>query len=80
LQIRGVGVPDAAEIDRLVLQLGDIDDLGKTFDASHEGILDRCAEPACQGQEASGRQVLIAEEDDQMVQECLADFGDRRVG
>src|SRR3984885_7983731 len=48
-------MPDPAEVDSLVLQLGDVDDLWKTLDALDERIFDRRAETARQRQEAFRR-------------------------
>ena len=72
-QIGRVGVPHAAEVDRLVLELGDVDDLRETLDALDERIFDRRAEAARQRQEALGRQVLVAEEDHQVIEQRLTD-------
>ena len=72
-------MPDATEVDLLVLQLGDVDDLGETLDALDEGVFDRRAEPACQREEAVGRQLLVAEEDHQVIKQRLTDRGDRFI-
>ena len=64
-------MPDAAEIHPLVLQLGDRDDLREAVDPLHERILDRRAETPRQRQEARRRQVLVAEEDHQVIQQRL---------
>ncbi len=71
LQVGGVGVPDAAEIHRLVLALQHLDDLGMAGQPLDERILDRPAEGAGEGEELVGRQVLVAEEDHEMVEQRL---------
>lgn len=72
-------MPHAAEVHRLVFQLGDVDDLRETLDALDERIFDRRAEAAGQRKEALGRQVLVAEEDHQVVEQRLADRPDRGI-
>src|SRR3984885_6073728 len=72
-------MPDPAEVDSLVLQLGDVDDLWKTLDALDERIFDRRAETARQRQEAFRRQILVTEEDHEVIEQRLADRADRGV-
>ena len=71
-------MPEAAEIDPFVLELGDLDDFWKTVDAAHERVFDRLAEAAGERQEACGRQALAVAEDHAVVEQSAADFGDRR--
>ena len=83
LQIGGVAVPDAAEIDLFVRQLEDGDDLREAVDALHEGVFDGLAEAAGEGEEVGRGQCLAAEEDDVVGEPDLADLGDlgiRRAG
>ena len=69
-------MPDAAEIDPLVLELRHLDDLGKALDAAHEGIFHGAAEGARESEEGRGREaVLSADENDEMVEEGLPDRG-----
>ena len=73
-------MPDPAEVDRLVLQLGDVDDLGETLDALDEWVFDRRAETPRQCQEAFWRQILVTEEDHEVIEQRLTNRTDRRVG
>lgn len=64
----------------LVLAFQDLDDLGVAIDALDEGIFDGFAELLGEGQEGGGVEVfLVAEEDDEVVKEGLADGGDGGV-
>src|SRR5262249_10302978 len=79
LQIRRVGMPDAAEVYLLVLELLDLDDLRKALDAFDEGIFDHLAKTLGDCEELRRRQILIAKEDDEMVEPNTADFRDGLV-
>jgi hypothetical protein len=47
-------MPDPAEVDSLVLQLGDVDDLWKTLDALDERIFDRLPKRRASARKRSG--------------------------
>src|ERR1043165_8600061 len=66
-------MPDAAEVRLLGLQLLHLGDLGEAVQALDEGILDRPAETLGEGHVLRRRQRLVAEEDDQVVEQRLAD-------
>src|ERR1700722_5263487 len=70
-------MPDPAEVDSLVLQLGDVDDLWKTLDALDERIFDRRAETPRQRQVAFRRQILVTEEDHEVIEQRLTNRTDR---
>ena len=75
LEVGRVGVPDAAEVGALVLQLHHLDDLGVVGNALDEGILHRLAHAAGEGQELGGGEVLAAKEDHQVVEQRAPDLG-----
>jgi hypothetical protein len=79
VEIRGVRVPDAAEVDLLVLELGDGDDFRKAVEPLEERVFDRLTEPLRQREEPRRRKILIAEEHDASVEPDAADFRDCRV-
>src|SRR6185503_12573907 len=68
LQIGRVGVPQPAEIDLLVLELDHRRDLRKALETLHERIFDRLAEAACEFEKLRGRQRLLAEENDKVLE------------
>src|SRR5258708_30569690 len=70
-------MPDAAEIDPLVLALGHFDDLGILGKTGNEGIARESAEVAREGNELCRRQILITKEDDEMIEQRATDLGDR---
>ena len=47
---------------------------GKPVDAPDERVLDRLAHASGEGQELGGRQLLVAEEDDLVLQKSLSNF------
>src|SRR5258708_5889706 len=61
-------MPDAAEVELLVLQLLHLDDLGKAGDALHERIFDRSSDAAGEGHELGRRQRLVLEEHHQVLE------------
>lgn len=67
-------MPDAAEVDGLVLLFEDTDDLGKALDALDEGVLDRLAKVGGEGQKRLGLEVLVSEEDDLVLEKRLAEL------
>ena len=67
-------MPDAAEVEALVLQLLHLDDLGEALDALHERVLDRLAHAARERHELRRRQRLVAEEDDLVLEQGLANL------
>ena len=67
------------KFDRLVRQLGDRDDLREPFDALHERVLDRLADPAGEREELLGTEELVAEEDHEVLEPGPADLGDGLV-
>ena len=80
LEVHGVAVPDAAEVHRLVRQLRHRDDLRVAVDALHERVLAparRCG--AANARNASGIEVLVAEEDDEVLEPDATDLGDGGV-
>src|SRR5436190_1784752 len=58
-----------------MLELDDRDDLREPLDPLDERILDDLAEPLGEAQEVRGRQRLVAEEDDAVLEPGLADGG-----
>src|SRR5271163_2500359 len=66
-------MPNAAEIDPLMLQLDDRGDLRKAVDALQERVFDRLADAAGEGEQFRRRQLLIAEEDHEMIEPGPAD-------
>src|SRR5712664_4139204 len=74
VQISRVRVPDAAEIDLLVLELLHFDHLRKAGDALDEGILDRLADTSREGHELLRAKPLLAEEDHQVLEPGIANF------
>src|SRR5438874_592816 len=73
-QIRGIGMPDAAEVHALVLELLHFDDLREPGNALHERILDRPADALRKGHVLRGRERLVAEEDDEVLEPRRADL------
>ena len=76
-------MPDAAEIDPLMLQLENRRDFREAVDPVDHGIGHRRAEAAGEGELLRRRYLLIAEEDHQMVEQRPADRRDggvRQVG
>ena len=73
-------MPDAAEIDPLMLQLEDRRDFRKAVDTLDHGIGHRPAETAREGQLLRRGNVLVAEEDHETIEQGLPDRGDRGVG
>jgi hypothetical protein len=69
-------MPQPAEIDPLVFELDDRGDLREAVDALDERVFDRLAETPRQREQASGRQFLIAKENDEVVEPGLADRRD----
>ncbi len=69
-------MPDAAEVDGLVRQLAHGDDLGEALDALDERILDGLADAAREREEAFRRELLVAEEHDEVLEPRGADRGD----
>src|SRR5713101_3840895 len=74
VEVSRIRVPDAAEIDLLVLELLHFDDLREARDALDEGILDRPADAARERHEGPGRERLVAEEDHQVLEPGIANF------
>ena len=70
---------DAAEVDLLVLQLDDRRNLRKAFDAIDHGIGLRRTETPGKGQLLGRRDVLIPEEDDKMIEQSVANGGNRGI-
>jgi len=73
-------MPQAAEIDRFMRQLDHWRDDRKIGQALHEGVFDRFAEAFGQRHLLRRGHRLVAEEDNQVFQPGLPDFGDFRVG
>src|SRR5438105_1842833 len=72
-------MPEAAEIDPLMRQLDNWGDQRKPVDPLDERVLDRLAEAPGKAEELRRRQILAAEEDDEMVEPGAPDCGDRVV-
>ena len=73
-------MPDTAEIDPLMLQLDDRRDFREAVDPVDHGIGHRRAETAGEGELLRRRYLLIAEDDDQMIEQRLPDRRDGGVG
>src|SRR6185503_13333794 len=67
-EIGRVRVPDAAEIDLLVLELLHLDDLRESLDPVDERILDRLAPGAREHHELPGGERLIAKEKHEVLE------------
>jgi hypothetical protein len=67
-------MPDAAEIVALVLELLHLDHLGKPVDSPDERVLDRLAHATGEGHEPRGIELLVAEEDDLVLEKCFPNF------
>src|SRR5687767_1276580 len=78
VEVGGIGVPHAAEVHALVLELQHGNDLRILRQSLHEGILDRLTEAAPEGEELRRREILIPEEDHQMI-EPGAPHGENRL-
>src|SRR5688572_5091464 len=72
-------MPDAAEIVALVLELLHLDHLGKPGNALDEGILDRPPHGAREGHELRRLELLVAEEDDPVLQKRAANLPHREL-
>jgi len=72
-------VPEAAEIDPLVLELDHRGDYRKALDPRDERVFDDLAEMSGEGEKALGRQFPVAEENHQMVEPGMPDRSDRAV-
>src|SRR5581483_12257571 len=79
VEIGGVGVPDAAEVDVLVGELEDRNDLGMLVEAFDERILDGIPEAPREGEELRGREVTITKEDDEMLEPGAPEQRVRRI-
>jgi hypothetical protein len=58
-----------------VLELLHLDDLGKALDARHEGVGNGLADGTRERHELRGIELLVAEEDDLVLEKCAPDFG-----
>jgi hypothetical protein len=72
-------MPDAAEVVLLVLELLHLDHLGESGDALDEGILDRPAHGASERHELRRVELLVAEENDLVLQERLSNLRCREI-
>jgi hypothetical protein len=66
-------VPEAAEIDPLVLELDNRRDLGKPVNAADERVFDDIAKALGKGEKPLRRQCLLAKEDHQVIEPSPAD-------
>jgi hypothetical protein len=57
-----------------VLELLDLDHLRKSVDAFHEGVLDRRSHALRERHELRRRELLVAEKDDLVLEECFPNF------
>ncbi len=80
LEVRGVAVPDAAEVHAFVLQLLHFGDPRKPVEALQVRIVDRVAEAPGEGHELRGRERLVPEEEHEVLEPGTAQRGDLRVG
>src|SRR5260221_7830237 len=78
-QIGRVGVPGIAEILGLMRLLDDLEDLRMAVETPDEGVVARLAEAASDCHEVVERECLVAEDDDEMVEEGAMDFRARLV-
>jgi hypothetical protein len=78
LEVRGVGVPDAAEVAALVLELLDLDDLREARQPLDERVLDRLADRAGERHERGLVEALARKEDHLVLEPGRADRGDGR--
>ena len=74
-----VGVPDLAERLGVALLLDDLEDVGVLVHALHEGVMVDVAEALGEGELLLGRDRLLAEEDDEMLEPGRLDLLERRV-
>jgi hypothetical protein len=79
VEVGGVGVPQPAEIDLLVLELDHRRDLRKAIEALHERIFDRFAEAARKLEELRGASVWSRKEHHEMLEPGGADRRDGLV-
>ena len=79
LQIGGVRVPEAAEIEGLLRFLDDRDHLRAFLQPGNEGIAVAGAEPGSEIALAAGREQLVAEEDHPVFEEGAANFVENAV-
>jgi hypothetical protein len=70
-------MPDAAEVVALVLELLDLDHFGKAGDPFDEGILDGPPHGAGERHELRGIELLVAEEDDLVLEKGGANLARR---
>jgi hypothetical protein len=62
-----------------VLELLHLDDFRVALDALHEGVRDRPPHRAREGHELVDGELLVAKENDAVLEECAANGVDRRV-
>ena len=74
-----VRVPEMAEIDDLVGLLDDLYEFGKAVDAMHERVLLEATEAARKSDLLLGREVLVAKEQDEMIEVGVVQCGPRPV-
>ena len=74
LEVERVTVPDAAEVALLVFAFEDLDYLGITFNAGDHGIFDGFPETGAELEKFAWAEVLVAEEDDFVIEQGLADL------
>jgi hypothetical protein len=65
-------VPNTTKVDFFVLELFDFDDTGKAVQALDKGVFDRLAQGVSKTHELIGRQILIAEKNDLVLQQSGA--------
>ena len=75
-EVGRVGVPEATEIVLFMFQLHNSHDLWKPLKSFHQRVFDSVTEAFGKGQVLVWRDVLIAKENDQMVEQSLPDFSD----
>ena len=78
-EIGGIRVPDAAEVVLLALELAHLDHFRKAVDALDERILDRPAHGARERHELRRVELLLAEEDDLVLEEGRSDLFSRKA-
>ena len=76
-QVGRVRVPDAPEVEHLVLSLYDLDDLGMAHHPLHERVLGERAKLAAEGAERRRRDRLLAKEHDQVLEQRPANLQHR---
>jgi hypothetical protein len=74
-----VGMPVIAEIALVALELDDLENLRMAFHRLHEGMGVNGAEALGETHLGVRAQILVAEEDDLMVEPGLFDFGEDRL-